>query len=113
MAPARGAGADRRSRAISSELGILSRCGDRGRAAMLAEDHQIDPEAADAKEGPEQPREIEELRLAVGAMEVMHRHLRNSESAVLNLLHHLDADDAAVVLELNAIEHRPPHQPEI
>ena len=46
-------------------------------------------------------------------MVVMHRHFGNPEAGVLDLLHHLEADDAAVLLERHRVEDRPAHQPEV
>ena len=57
--------------------------------------------------------EVEELRLAMRAVVVVHRHFDDPEAGVLDLLHHLQADDAAVLFEPHALENRPPHQPEI
>ena len=62
-------------------------------------DDQRDPQLDDVDRGPEQPAEVEELRLAVGAMVVVHRHFGDAEAGVGDLLHHLEADDAAVLLE--------------
>ena len=63
--------------------------------------------------GLEDAPEIEELRFAERAVIVMHRHLDDPEARVLDLLHHLDADDAARLLELDPLEDRAPHQAEI
>ena len=68
--------------------------------------HHVDARAVDAGE-------IEELRLAVRPMVVVNRHLDNPEAGVLDLLHHLQADDAAVLLELHAVENRSAHHPEV
>ena len=40
------------------------------------------------------------------AVIVMHRHFDDAEAGVLDLLHHLEADDAAVLLEVDALEDR-------
>ena len=58
-------------------------------------------------------REVEELRLPVRAVVVVHRHLDDREAGVLDLLHHLQADDAAVLLEPHAVEDRPAQHPEV
>ena len=48
--------------AVSPEMrGFARRRGRLTRPAVLAQNHEIDPEAGDAHRGPEQPREIEEL----------------------------------------------------
>ena len=57
--------------------------------------------------------EVEELRLAERAVVVMHRHFDDAEAGVLDLLHHLEADDAARLLEVDALEDRAPHQAEV
>ena len=62
---------------------------------------------------PEDARKVEELRLAVGAMVVMHRMLGDAKAGVLELLHHLQADHAAVLLEAHDVEDAAPHQAEI
>ena len=46
-------------------------------------------------------------------MVVMDRHLGDPEPGVLDLLHHLQADHPAVLLELDRVEDRPAHQPEV
>ncbi len=43
----------------------------------------------------------------------MHRHFGNPESRILDLLHHLQADDAAALLEAHAVENRPPQEAEV
>src|SRR5437588_11911600 len=43
----------------------------------------------------------------------MHRHFDDAETGVLNLLHHLDADDPARLDEVDAVEDRAPHQAKI
>jgi hypothetical protein len=44
---------------------------------------------------------------------MVNRHFDNPESCVLDLLDHLEADDAARLAQLDAIENRPSHQAEI
>ena len=73
-------------------------CGDRGRrrsAAVLAADDEDEPQAQHVDARLEDAAEVEELRLAERAMEVVHRHFDDAEAGVLDLLHHLEADDAA------------------
>src|SRR6266446_5046626 len=53
------------------------------------------------------------VRAAERAMEMMDRHFGDAEAAVLYLLHHLHADDAARLLEIDAIEDRAPHQTKV
>ena len=82
------------------------------RAVLLAHD-QREPQPHHVDAGLEDAAKVEELRLAVRAVIVVHRHLDDAEAGVLNLLHHLEADDAAVLLEVHRVEDRAPHQPEI
>ena len=63
--------------------------------------------------GPEDAAEVEELRAAVGAVVVVDRHLGDREAGVLDLAHHLEADDACVPLQPHAIEDLATHQPEV
>src|SRR5438105_2184955 len=80
---------------------------------MLMPDHQREPEAHDVHARPEDPREVEELRLTERPVVVMDRDLDNPEPRVMNLLHQLEADDAAGLFHLDAVEDRTPHQAEI
>jgi hypothetical protein len=80
---------------------------------MDAADDQRPPQLQHVDAGAGDAAEVEELRRAVGAVVVMHRHLRDAEARVGDLLHHLQADDAAVLLEMDALEHRPAQQPEV
>jgi hypothetical protein len=70
-----------------------------GAATVLAPDDQRPPQLQHVDAGAEDAPEVEELRLAVRAVVVVHRHLGDAEAGVLDLLHHLEADDAAVLLE--------------
>ena len=85
----------------------------RDAGAVLPRIDEREPEAQHVDAGLEDAAEVEELRLAERAMVVVHRHLDDAEAGVLDLLHHLEADDAARLLELDALEDRPPHQPEV
>src|SRR5215468_1746052 len=80
---------------------------------MLSPHHEPVPEQHEVSTGSEQPVEIEELRLAVRPVEMVHRHFDDAEAVVLDLLHHLDADDAARLLQVDPLEDRTAHQPEI
>src|SRR5439155_7851276 len=62
---------------------------------------------------PEETPDIEELRLAERAMKVVHRHFDDPEAAVLDFLHHLDADDAAGLLQIDPLEDAAAHQPKV
>ena len=46
-------------------------------------------------------------------MVVVHRHFDDAEAGILDLAHHLEADDAGVLLELDAIEDLAAHQTEV
>src|SRR5215475_12527878 len=80
---------------------------------MLTQNHQLDPETEDIDTSLENAREIEELRFAKRAMVMVDRYLDDPEPRVLDLLHHLEADHAARLAQLDLIENRPPHQAEI
>ena len=107
----------------SSPAGRLDDQRRRGRAAGSAADarlrrlprnkHQLHPQPADAGRGPNETADIEKLRLSKGAVVVMDRDFRDAEPGVLNLLHHLQTDDAAVVFERHAIEDPAPDQAEV
>src|SRR4029078_3336313 len=81
--------------------------------AMGAAHYERVPQLQDIDTGTKYAREIEKPRLAVRAMGVMHGHFDNLDPCILDLLHHLQADDAAVLLETYAVEDRPPEQAEI
>src|SRR2546427_5444589 len=80
---------------------------------MLPANHEREPQAHNVDAGPEDAGEVEELRFAERAVVVMHRHLDDPEAGVLDLLHHFQADDAARLFELDSLEDRTAHQPEI
>ena len=78
-----------------------------------AADDERKPELGHVDRGPVDAREIEELRAAVRAVIVVHGHFDNDESRVLDLLHHLEADHAAVLFQPHLVENRPAHHAEI
>jgi hypothetical protein len=80
---------------------------------VLPKDHQLVPEAQHVDAGLGDAAEVEELRFSVRAVVVMHRHFDDAEARVLDLLHHLQADHAAALLEVDLLENRAPHQPEV
>ena len=80
---------------------------------MLPANHQHVPQLRDVDRRAHQPAEVEELRPPVRAVVVVDRHFGNPEPGVLDLLHHLQADHAAALLERDPAEDRPPEQPEI
>ena len=85
-----------------------------GRALPAAtEHHQFDPELQDVDARAEDSAEVEELRSPVRAVIVMDRHFNDAEAGVLHLAHQLQADHAAVAIELHAIEDLAPHQAEV
>ena len=83
------------------------------RVEVLAPDDQRPPQLHHVDAGAEDAAEVEELRLAEGAVVVVHRHLGDTEAGVLELLHHLQADDAAVLLEPHHVEDVAAHQAEV
>src|SRR5678816_3491451 len=83
-------------------------------ALSAAPEHdELNPEFQDIDTGAEDAAEVEELRAAVRAVVVMHRHLDDTEAGVLHLAHQLQADHAAVAIEFHAIEDLAPHQAEV
>ena len=82
-------------------------------AQVLAPDDERVPQLHHVDGRAIQPPEVEELRLAVGAVVVVHRHLGDAEAGVRDLLHHLQADDAAVLLEVHGVEDRAAHHAEV
>ena len=84
------------------------------RALPPASEHdELDPEFEHVDAGAEDASEVEELRAAVRAVVVMHGNFDNAEPGVLDLAHQLEADHAAVAIELHPIEDFTPHQPEV
>src|SRR5262245_23492251 len=80
---------------------------------VLAANDQSPPQFHHVDGRPEDTPEIEELRLAMGAMVMVDRRFRDTESRVLEFLHHLQADDAAVLLEPDHVEDSAAHQSKI
>src|SRR5262245_64595567 len=80
---------------------------------MLSPHDERVPEQHEIPARSEQPAEVEELRPAVRSVEMMDGHFDDAEAVVLNLLHHLDANDAARFLQVDPLENRAAHQPEI
>src|ERR1044071_8172438 len=88
----------------------------RGRVSGLSvslSHHERIPELEDVDARAEDAAEIEELRSPVRTVIVMHRHLDDRKPRVLDLLHHLETDDAAVLLEMNLVEDRAAQHPEV
>src|SRR5262245_42114020 len=77
------------------------------------EHHELHPQLHHVNAGPEHAFEVEELRLAVQTVVVMYRDLDHTEPRVLNLAHHLEADDAGVLFQPHAIEDLSSHQSEV
>src|SRR5581483_3974760 len=80
---------------------------------MLAPNHQRIPQPQHVDTGLDDPAEVEELRLAEGAMVMVHRHFDDAEAGILDLLHHLQTDDARGFFEVDALEDGAPHQAEV
>ena len=74
---------------------------------------KADPEPHDVERCARDAWEVEELRHAVRAVVMVYRDLSDPKARVLDLLHHLEADDAAAFLESDAIEDGPPQQAEV
>ena len=86
---------------------------DRSAEPSPAEDHEFHPQLQHVDTGPEDAAEVEELRAAVRAVIVVHGDLDDPEAGILDLAHQLEADDARVALQLDAIEDLAAHQPEV
>src|SRR6185436_21084953 len=80
---------------------------------MLLPHDQREPETHDVDGGLDDPASVEELGLAERPVVMMDRNLDDPEPGIVNLLHHLEADDAARLLELDALEDGPSHQSEV
>jgi hypothetical protein len=80
---------------------------------MFTADHQRVPEPQHVGAGFDDAAKVEELRAAERAVIVVHRHFDDPEPRVLDLLHHLEADDAARLRQVDALEDRAAHQAEI
>ena len=64
-------------------------------------------------QGARHAGDVEELALAVGAVEVVHGHLGDAEAVVLHLLHELHADDARGAGERDLLEDGAAHEAEV
>src|SRR5262245_47775687 len=80
---------------------------------MLAPDDERVPEHEQIAARSEETPDVEELRLAERAVIVVNGHFHDAETGVLDLLHHLHADDPARLLEVDALEDGAAHQPEV
>src|SRR5262249_44316209 len=58
-------------------------------------------------------REIEELALAIGAEEMMHRHLDDLEATLFDARHHLNSDTAAIAFQRKALQDVASKQPKV
>src|SRR5690606_39096284 len=100
------------TRTVMSAARVVQSRGGRHRPVPTEHD-ELDPEPGHVDGRSHEARHVEELRSAERPVIVVDGNLGDPESGVLHLLHQLQADDAAVVLEPDAIEDRPPHQPEV
>src|ERR1043166_2350191 len=82
-------------------------------SVVSAQYHKSPPQAQDANSNGEDTAKVEKLRPPILPVVVMHAHLHEPASGVLHLLHHLQADDSAVLRQMDALEHGPSDQPEI
>ena len=78
-----------------------------------AEEHVADPKPAELPYHARNACEIEKLRLAVGALEVMDGHFDHAKPSALYFHHHLGANDAAVALQVHCIEDAAPDQAKV
>src|SRR5574341_1122673 len=80
---------------------------------MFLADHKLHPQPGEVEGDAGDAAEVEELRFAVGTVIVRHTSLHDLEAIVLSLLHHLDADHAAVAGEGDALEDAAADQAEV
>lgn len=80
---------------------------------MLAADDKRVPQLHHVDRGTGDAAEVEELRLAVHPVVVVDGHFGNPEARVGDLLHQLEADHPAVLLERDRVEDLPAHETEI
>src|SRR5262249_1767836 len=78
------------------------------RARQFAPDDELPPCREELQEDAAHVLEAEELAVAETARVVVHRYFHHAAAVGLELLHHLDADDARIAGELDAIEHLAP-----
>jgi hypothetical protein len=69
--------------------------------ASSAEHDELHPEPHDVDASPEHALEVEELRTAVEPVVMVHRNFDDAKAGILNLAHHLQADDAGVFFQLS------------
>ena len=84
-----------------------------GAPQVLAPDHQRPPQLQHVDAGAGDAPEVEELRGAVRAVVVVHRHLGDAEAGVLELLHHLEADRRRCSSRAAPCRRSAPHQAEV
>src|SRR4029079_18559563 len=80
---------------------------------MFLADDERDPQFRDVDRRLEETAEIEELRFPVGAVVMMDWYLGYAESGVLDLLHHLETNHAAGLLERDLLEDGSAQQTEV
>src|SRR6266566_3794081 len=80
---------------------------------MFPADDERDPQLPDVDRRFEETAEIEKLRFPVGAVVMVDRYLGDAESRVLDLLHHLETDHAAGLLQRDVLENGSAKQAEV
>ena len=80
---------------------------------VLAAKDEFPPEVEELDGSAPEPRNIEELAFAIGAMIVMNRNFGESEAGILEFLDQFEADGAAVRLEVDNVENLAANQPKV
>src|SRR5262245_8162484 len=80
---------------------------------VLALHDEPPPPAEQGEQRGGDPCDVEELRVAVLPVPVMHRHFDEQQPRVLHLLHQLDGDATGRGLEHQALQYAAPHDAEV
>src|SRR5262245_48168004 len=80
---------------------------------VLALHDEPPPPAEQGEQRGGDPWDVEELRVAVLPVPVMHRHFDDRQPRVLHLLHQLDGDGTGRGLEHQALQYAAPHEAEV
>src|SRR4030095_16130375 len=81
--------------------------------ASTTEHDELHPQPHHVDARPEHPPEVEELRAPVEPVVMVHWNFDDAKTGILNLAHHLQADDAGILFQRYPIEDLAPQQPEI
>jgi hypothetical protein len=101
------------SEEIADSLHLYFQFGQSRTARHAGESHEFPPGSEKLHYDPAQMSEREELAASIKPMVVMHGDLDDPAVPVLKLFHHLYADHAAIVRELDLLEETPSEESEI